>query len=198
MLPTFQPGARILVDRCTLNLRPPAPGDCVVLRQAALTPPSPQPRHGILVKRLVGRPGDRVRLNDHRELVVNGRVASDLGGPLGRLYRRRENARAGEGTFLGHLNQQQVLALGGAPHVAPRFPDDRTELHVRPGHVVVLGDFSLASLDSRTWGDVPQGAIVGLARSWSTVEGRSNRIAGSFEAGAAPGAGDGMSHATDR
>ena len=70
MRPTLDPGHRIAVAPL---LRPPARGDLVVLRS---------PRHLEVVKRVVGLPGERVRLSGGR-LEVDGQAVPEpyLAGP---------------------------------------------------------------------------------------------------------------------
>jgi signal peptidase I len=72
MRPTLDPGHRIAVAPL---LRPPARGDLVVLRT---------PRDLEVVKRVVGLPGERVRLRAGR-LEVDGQVVPEpyLAGPTG-------------------------------------------------------------------------------------------------------------------
>lgn len=165
MAPTFVPGARILVDRFTFNFRQPRLGECVVFLKSAVSPTAQaQPDGGILVKRLAGQGGDVLRLRDDRMLTINDREAVAVAGPFERLYARRQTGLGTGGEFLGHLNQAQVRILGGPSNAAPKFPDASTAFRVRSGRLAVLGDASFASLDSRTWGDIPRECVIGLAR----------------------------------
>ena len=165
MAPTFVPGARIFVDRFTFNFRQPRLGECVVFLKSAVPPLNQaQPNGGILVKRLAGQGGDVLRLRDDHMLIINDREAVAIGGPFGRLYARRQTGSGTDGEFLGHLNQQQVQILGGPPNVAPKFPNSTAALRVRDGRLAVLGDASFASLDSRTWGDIPRESVIGRVR----------------------------------
>jgi signal peptidase I len=86
MRPTLDPGHRIAVAPL---LRPPARGDLVVLRRPQFpgAPPwgSPDPSGRLeVVKRVVGLPGERVRLSAGR-LEVDGREVPEpyLAGPPG-------------------------------------------------------------------------------------------------------------------
>jgi len=86
MRPALDPGHRIAVAPL---LRPPARGDLVVLRRPRSTgaPPrgSPDPSGDLeVVKRVVGLPGERVRLRAGR-LEVDGQVVPEpyLAGPTG-------------------------------------------------------------------------------------------------------------------
>lgn len=164
MAPALIPGQWIFIERCGLNFRAPQIGDCVVLDIAAMGIPGGlgTDTSDFAVKRLAGMPGDRVRLRDDRKLEVNG-LDAGLSSP--KLARQQElRGRPATWEFRGYLNQAQVDLLGGPHGVAPRFPDGLTEIQVGQGQVVVLGDNSLASQDSRVWGPIPARSVVGVVR----------------------------------
>lgn len=72
MAPTLLPGDRVLVDRWTFGVRPPYPGEIVLVRD---------PRGRSVVKRVVSVEGDEVRvLGDHKEDSLDSRQW----GPLDR------------------------------------------------------------------------------------------------------------------
>ena len=118
MEPTLKIGDRI----ATVGDDTPKRGDIVTFH-----PPS-QP-HAFFVKRVVGLPGDRIRIR-HNRAIVNGH-------PLREPYVRTTPC-----TYLCNL---------------PR------EIVVPPGHYFMLGDNRGQSDDSRDWGPVPRGALVGRA-----------------------------------
>lgn len=72
MSPTIEPGQRFVVDKVGLRLRSVARGDLVVLR----TPEGVVDAEPVLVKRVVGLPGDDVRL-DGGVLRVNDLVVDE-------------------------------------------------------------------------------------------------------------------------
>jgi signal peptidase I len=166
MAPTLMPGQWILIERCRVNFLPPQLGDCVVLDAAALGDPSRlslEPAD-FFVKRLAGLPGDHVRLRNNRRLEVNGLEAA-AANP--RIAAHEESPEfPGTWEFRGFLNQEQVHALGGATGVAPWFPDERSEVRIGRSQVLVLGDNSLESLDSRAWGPIPARAVIGRVVKW--------------------------------
>lgn len=166
MEPTFRVGERVLVDRCTVNFQPPGLGVPVVLRTAAMdVPPDGLPSSSILLKRLCGGPGDRIRIRDDRHVELNGQDAANLSPALGRLYRGLGAGSSSQGgPFLGHLHQSAVSRLGGEADTSPLLPDASVVYQVRPQRVWVLGDHSLRSLDSRRFGDVAEEALIG--RVW--------------------------------
>jgi len=129
-------------------------GDIIVFRY----PVHPQ-QH--FVKRVIGLPGDRVRLRD-REVFVNG-------VPLKEdyvIHTRPEDDR--------FRDDFPALDFPGA-NVEPGWWKQmiplvrQGELVVPPDHFFVLGDNRDESLDSRYWGFVPRANIIGrpLVIYWS-------------------------------
>jgi len=82
MLPTLQEKDRILVLKFWYHLTPPRPGDIVVFRAPkAAYYSNPAENHDLseqkdFIKRLVGVPGDRLRVNDNA-LFRNGRPVEE-------------------------------------------------------------------------------------------------------------------------
>jgi signal peptidase I len=145
MEPTVLVGDHLLVDKIAYGLRVPlteyyavhlaAPerGDVVVLDS---------PETGdVLLKRVIARGGDEVRLDDG-VLTINGHVRTELldGAPVERL----------DGGFhaLG-------LDYGSGPDLGP--------LRIPTGRVLVLGDNRGNSHDSRYFGLVAESAVLGRA-----------------------------------
>jgi signal peptidase I len=124
MRPTLEPGQRIAVAPL---VRPPARGDLVVVSRS---------RDLEVVKRVVGLPGERVRLRGGR-LEVDGQVVPEpyLAG-----------ARRGP----------------GYPEGVPRWIEGAGELDLRlgPAEYLVLGDHRAASTDGRDFGPVGADAIL--------------------------------------
>jgi signal peptidase I len=122
MRPTLRPGQRVAVGPLD---RPPRRGDLVVV----------QSRGREVVKRVVGLPGERVRLAAGRLQVDGVEVAEPyLGGATGGEARA---PRAGAGDL--------DLRLGGDQYL-------------------VLGDHRAASTDGRDFGPVPASALAARVR----------------------------------
>jgi len=135
-------GDQLVVDKFSYHWRKPRRGEVFVFHtngipyiQATLD----DPRQGSLhyIKRLVGKPGD------HLEVVppflkVNGAVATEFGI-------KRVMSQEGHYTGYTDLGTRLKVTLGDKEYWA-------------------MGDNSANSSDSRTWGVVPQGNIVGRAQ----------------------------------
>jgi signal peptidase I len=131
MRPTLRPGQRIAVGPL---VRPPARGDLVVLARPA------GPRDLEVVKRVVGLPGERVRL-DAGGLEVDGQAVPEpylAAGP-------------GAGGVRG--------TPGGSPGGSGEL-----ELRLGPAEYLVLGDHRVASTDGRDFGPVGADALLGRVR----------------------------------
>lgn len=154
MLPTLQPGQRILVDRFSHLLgsdpeigdvtvfTPPRgaetqPGACGVPGQGpnysgpashqSCSRPTAQQAHTTFVKRVVGVPGDSIAVRDGH-VIRNGKAARE---PFARSCRGNE------------CNLAAVT--------------------VPPGDYFLMGDNRGDSDDSRYWGPVPRDQIIGAA-----------------------------------
>lgn len=138
----FAPANR--VSDYLLPYRPVQRGDIIIFHH-------PQP-HPYLVKRVVGLPGDRVRIEDGR-VTVNGFV-------LDEPYVAFEPAAPNQ--FLDHFPATQYTD----PEVDPEWWKQMQhlthngELIVPPNDYFVLGDNRNHSFDSRSWGFVPREAII--------------------------------------
>ncbi|TXH04241.1 MAG: signal peptidase I [Nevskiaceae bacterium] len=161
MIPTLLVGDFILVNKFAFGLRDPVfhhkfvelgepkRGDVVVFRWPVDTSKD-------FIKRIVGVPGDRIAYRD-KTLYVNGEKANlegagvfSLSGqsPPGVIYRFTEN-------------------LAGVEHhilINPDRPsEDVAEFTVPEGQYFAMGDNRDGSDDSRRWGFVPEGNLVGKA-----------------------------------
>jgi signal peptidase I len=137
MATTLVPGQRVLVDRVSYRFRAIQRGDIVVFHR-------PDDTKDILIKRVVGLPGDVLSIADGH-LRLNG-------VPLNEPYVDR----------VGGVPEQTQPADASSPDGSPPWSLERP-FTVPAGTYFVMGDNRVDSLDSRYWGTVPRGDVIGRA-----------------------------------
>lgn len=165
MLPTLKVHDFILVNKFAYGVRLPAihtkvletgtpqRGDVMVFRY----PENPSQSY---IKRVVGLPGDRVRIQG-AELFINDEKIER------RLVSRSDNRRGQESVYvemLGdaeHLIRHDWLLNPYTGQLVSRSPEGQWQ--VPEGHYFVMGDNRDNSRDSRFWGFVPESHVAGEA-----------------------------------
>jgi signal peptidase I len=164
-------GDHVLVDRITfapptkwapfVHYREPRRGDVIVFLK-----PNPETPDLVLVKRLIGVPGDRIHLL-HGVVYLNGVAQNE---PYAAMPRE-------DGDDEDHYTpSRDDFPAQGVPYGATsvwteEFPSHVVDgdLVVPPGKVFAMGDNREHSLDGRFWGFVPRENILGrpLFNYWS-------------------------------
>jgi signal peptidase I len=163
MEPTIQVGDHVLVDKRAYDLKipfthvalahmaDPKRGDIVVF----LDPRNPRIN---LIKRLIGLPGDRVRVRNGLVEVNGSPLETSIGDERAITRRLRESAVS--------FGYEEALP-GGPAHRIQRLPwlarSRDQEFTVPAGHYFFLGDNRDNSADSREWGFAEKSALLGRA-----------------------------------
>lgn len=146
MLPTVEIGDRIIVDKRAFGLRVPATsfyllefgdpkrGDVVVLSSPGDGP--------VLLKRIVGLPGDDLEVRDGRLIVDGELLPVETKGD--RLYEK-----------LDDVTHRVSFALGGGQDWGPT--------KIPPREYLVMGDNRGGSRDGRVFGLIPRDILLGRA-----------------------------------
>jgi signal peptidase I len=138
MANTLVPGQRVLVDRMVYHYRSVHRGDIIVFHR-------PEPPNDVLIKRVVGLPGDLLSVRDGH-LFVNG-------------VRQKES-------FVDKVDGVTEPTDPADPYASgqPDAPWSLTQpFRVPAGQYFVMGDNRTDSSDSRYWGTVPRRSIIGRA-----------------------------------
>jgi signal peptidase I len=128
MLPTLQIGDRLIVDKIPGLAHSIHRGDIVVFHRA---PGDSDPQFPILVKRVIGLPGETISSKGDT-IYINGRP----------------------------IAEPWLAAMNSTP-TCPQPAFDISKTHIAPGQYFVMGDCRGNSSDSRVWGTVPVGNIIG-------------------------------------
>ncbi len=170
MEPTLLVWDRLLVNKFIYHLRPPHRQEIVVFKAPELAlQKSGRPDQTDYIKRLIGLPGDLVRVENGRALVIRVEDGRErvIGKPLDEPYLQINPSPLTKSAFPDHyLNETPWRDT--YRHQIVRGPDGKLWVLVPQGHCFVMGDNRFNSLDSREWGFVPYSSLVGkaLIRFW--------------------------------
>ena len=143
------------MNKRIVEFQKPKRWDIVVFRSVDKDDP-----RKILIKRLVGLPGERVRVGNDGELYINGKLEPKpssipdvyyTGGMSDEQAREREN----QSGFVIQPNTNEIMKFGVLPSLQYS--------QVPEGHYFMLGDNSAHSRDGRYFGWVPEDHILGRA-----------------------------------
>jgi signal peptidase I len=182
MMPTLFDGDFIFVSKYSYGLRLPVSntlliptgtpkrGDVIVFR----LPPNPKINY---IKRLVGLPGDTIRVDENNQLYVNGVPMKQTPGSTYSGPKEHLPQYEGAGTAYEQLDAKRHEIMFA--HQAPTTG----EWTVPAGHYFFMGDNRNNSKDSRFQGDmeapgfVPEQNLVGKAvRIWLNLDTRDGPL----------------------
>jgi signal peptidase I len=165
----FDYGLRLpLIHTKIVPLGEPQRGDVVVFRY----PENPSVDY---IKRVIGLPGDTITYQGNK-LYINGKLVKTVAdgiykgeGPnhlMGGAHKEIEYLPRRNGSIAKH----EILIIPGQP-----VPSG--SVTVPKGHYFVMGDNRDDSNDSRFWGFVPEGNLVGKAfMIWMNWDSQDNRV----------------------
>jgi signal peptidase I len=152
-------GDHLFVDRLSYNFRTPDRGEIIVFETRGI-PTLPQDQ--FYIKRMVAMSGDHVQIGNDRHLVINGKRLDGATPHFEKVYSFNPKEPPRESRYSGHVNEE--IARTSPDYrgmLAPLFQDAKAEYTIQPQHYMVMGDNTMNSLDSRTWGDFPAGNVIG-------------------------------------
>ena len=142
-------GDHLFVDRVSIHFYPLKRGEVFIFNTEGLRElANGRKLQGFFyIKRLVGMPGDTLKIVDG-VLMVKEKGAADF-KPVYELAPRLKKLYSGKGGYHGHIAEGCLM--------------DGREFKVPENQYFALGDNSRNSLDSRFWGAVPRRNIIGRA-----------------------------------
>lgn len=164
-------GDHLFVNRLSLHWREPERGDVMVFATEGIVGPAgerPSASGDYYIKRLVGLPGDTLKIVD--DVLMVKPSAGERFVPVYELAPAMRKIYSGKGGYQGHANR--------IPGVSHFLRDNADEFKVPEDAYFMLGDNTLFSADSRVWGTVPRRNLVGrpavvfwpFSRRWGTVD----------------------------
>jgi signal peptidase I len=151
-------GDHLFVDRVSYNFRRPQRGEIIVFETKGID--HPHISGDFYIKRMVAMGNERVRIGNDRHLVIDGKRLSAGTPHFEHVYSFNPKQEPADSQFSGHLNDFVARAFGYGG-LAPLFSDANDTETVRPNHYMVMGDNTINSSDSRTWGDFSRENVIG-------------------------------------
>jgi len=151
-------GDHLFVDRLTYNFRAPKRGEIIVFETKGI---SRLPQDQFYIKRMVAMGGEHVELGNDRHLRINGKRL-DVNTPhFDNVYSFDPKEPPRESHYSGHVNQTVAQQAGMYQEIAPLFENETSSVDVPSDNLMVMGDNTMNSFDSRGWGSFPAHNVIG-------------------------------------
>lgn len=146
-------GDHLFVDRLTYNFRTPTRGEIVVFATKGV---NGLPQNQFYIKRLIATGDEQVRILDDRHVVIDDERLDASTPRFEHLYGFQFDPLVPPvgSTWSGHANGKYTFH-------ARYFPSSNVVHTVRSNHFLVMGDNTMNSSDSRTWGDFSRTNVIG-------------------------------------
>ncbi|HEY5912214.1 MAG TPA: signal peptidase I [Verrucomicrobiae bacterium] len=153
-------GDHLFVDRITYNFRAPRRGEVIVFETKGITA---LPQDQFYIKRMVAMGNEKVQIGDDRHLVIDGKRLDASTPHFEKVYSFDPKQPPSENHYSGHVNEKVVRQYYPRfpGELARWFPDGSAVFQVHPEHYMVMGDNTMNSYDSRSWGDFPAKNVIG-------------------------------------
>ena len=152
-------GDHLFVDRVSYNFRRPQRGEIIVFETKGIN--HPHISGDFYIKRMVAMGSEQVRIGNDRHLVIDGKRLTAGTPHFEHVYSFDPKQEPADSHYSGHLNDFVARSFGYSAGLAPLFTDANDTETVRPNHYMVMGDNTVNSSDSRTWGDFPRENVIG-------------------------------------
>jgi signal peptidase I len=152
-------GDHLFVDRFTYNFRRPKRGEIIVFETRGIGRGLPQDQ--FYIKRLVALGSERVRIGNDRHLVIDGTRLDAKTKHFEKVYSFDPAKPPRDSEYSGHVNDHLGREFGIHSELAPLFPNGNSEYQLKPNHYMVMGDNTVNSSDSRSWGEFSRENVIG-------------------------------------
>jgi signal peptidase I len=154
-------GDHLFVDRVSYNFRHPTRGEIIVFETKGIERMDIRQQGEFYIKRLVALGDEKVQIGNDRHLIINGNRLDANTPHFENVYSFDPKQPPQESHYSGHVNQTVANQYGYTYPLAPLFPDESTIFQTQPNHYMVMGDNTMNSSDSRTWGDFTRTNVIG-------------------------------------